>query len=178
MTNLLIQEIERKFKKSKLPQVTAGSIVKIHQKIKEGEKERIQIFEGLIIAINHGHGSSKTITVRKIIKGIGVEKIFPLNSPTIAKIEIIRVGKVRQGKLYYMRGIQGKAARLKEKMGAKKRILLNLIEADEIEKAQQEKENAAIIKASVEKNTETVLEEKTVVEEKSEQIPEEIKTEN
>ena len=128
MSHLLVQDVERKFKKANQPKLVPGAIVKVYQKIKEGEKERIQIFEGLIIAINHGLGASKTMTVRKIVEGIGVEKIFPLNSPLVDKVEVIRVGRVRRAKLFYMRGIQGKAAKLKEKLGAKKRMLLGMID--------------------------------------------------
>ncbi|MBU1151236.1 50S ribosomal protein L19 [Patescibacteria group bacterium] len=104
-----IQEIATK----KVPNVKVGNTVKVHQKIKEGDKERIQIFEGLVIAINSGHGADKTFTVRKIVEGIGVEKIFPLYSPNIAKIEITKLSKIRRAKLYYMRERSGKSARLK-----------------------------------------------------------------
>jgi large subunit ribosomal protein L19 len=87
--------------------------VKVHQKIKEGEKERVQIFEGLVIKISAGHAADSTFTVRKVVEGIGVEKIFPINSPNVAKIEVIKKSKVRRAKLYYMRELFGKAARLK-----------------------------------------------------------------
>lgn len=116
MTHLLVQKVEKKHIKAENPEIKAGYTVKVHQKIKEGEKERIQIFEGLVIAMNHGHGASKTMIVRKTVEGIGVEKIFPLNSPNIAKIEVVRIGKVRRSKLFYMRDISGKAARLREVM--------------------------------------------------------------
>ncbi len=114
MSHLIIQKIEKKQINPDVPEIKAGYTVRVHQKIKEGEKERIQIYEGLVIAVNHGHGPSKTMIVRKVVEGIGVEKIFPLNSPSLAKIEVIRIGKVRRAKLYYMRDISGKAARLKE----------------------------------------------------------------
>lgn len=116
MTNLIIQKLEEKNNKKNLPEIRPGYTVKIYQKIKEGDKQRIQVYEGLVIAVNHGHGASKTITVRKIVTGIGVEKIFPVNSPNIEKIEVIKIGKVRRAKLYYMRNVSGKAARLKEEM--------------------------------------------------------------
>jgi large subunit ribosomal protein L19 len=112
MTNLKIQEIQTKNIK-KMPALNTGMTVRVHQKIKEGEKERIQIFEGLIIKISHGHGVDKTLTVRKVVEGIGVEKIFPIHSPNIAKIEITKKSKVRRSKLYYMRERFGKSARLK-----------------------------------------------------------------
>lgn len=114
MTHLIVQKVEKKHSKADLPEIKPGYTVKVHQKIKEGEKERIQIYEGLVIAVNHGYGASKTMTVRKIVEGIGVEKIFPINSPNIAKIEVTKIGKVRRSKLYYMRDVSGKAARLKE----------------------------------------------------------------
>ena len=116
MTHLLVQNIEKKQIRQDIPDVRPGYTVKVYQKIKEGEKERIQIYEGLVIAMNHGFGVSKTMIVRKMVEGIGVEKIFPLNSPNIAKIEVVRIGKVRRSKLFYMRDISGKAARLKEVM--------------------------------------------------------------
>lgn len=100
--------------KKKVPVIQTGHTVRVHQKIKEGEKERIQIFEGLVIRVHGGHGADKTFTVRKIVEGIGVEKIFPLYSPNIQKIEVKKESKVRRAKLYYMRERAGKSARLKE----------------------------------------------------------------
>lgn len=116
MTNLLVQKVEKKQIRKDIPLIRPGYTIKVYQKIKEGEKERIQVYEGLVIAMNHGHGVSKTMIVRKMVEGIGVEKIFPINSPNIAKIEVVRIGKVRKSKLFYMREISGKAARLKEVM--------------------------------------------------------------
>lgn len=100
---------------AKLPQVNPGDTVKVHQKIKEGDKERIQIFEGVVIAQKHGKGISGTVTVRKIVDGVGVERIFPLHSPFISKMEVVASGKVRRSKLYYLRQVKGKKARLKKK---------------------------------------------------------------
>ena len=119
MTHLIVQQVEKKHIKAENPEIRPGYTVKVHQKIKEGEKERIQIYEGLVIGMNHGHGSSKTMTVRKTVEGIGVEKVFPVHSPNISKIEVIKIGKVRRSKLYHMRSISGKAARLKEVMVSK-----------------------------------------------------------
>jgi len=99
--------------KTDLPEIRPGDTVRVYQKIKEGDKERIQVFEGLVIARKHGKGITSTITVRKVISEIGVERIFPLHSPTIEKIETLRRGRVRRAKLYYLRGAKGKRARLK-----------------------------------------------------------------
>lgn len=117
MTHTLVQEVEKQFTKKDVPVLRPGYNVRIHQKIREGEKERVQIFEGLVISLNSGHGVSKMVTVRKVIEGIGVEKIFPLHSPNIVKIEIVKTSGVRRAKLYYMRGLAGKSARLRSKRG-------------------------------------------------------------
>ncbi len=101
--------------KKNLPNFRTGDTVRIHQKIKEKDKERIQPFEGLIIAKKHGRGVSGTITVRKLIQGIGIEKIYPIHSPTIEKIEILKRAKTRRAKLYWLRTARGKRARLKQK---------------------------------------------------------------
>jgi len=98
-----------------IPDVKTGDTIKVHQKIKEGDKERIQIFEGIVIARKHGKGISSTITVRKVVEGIGVERIFPAYSPAIEKIEVIKRGKTRRSKLYYLRTAKGKKAKLKRK---------------------------------------------------------------
>lgn len=96
------------------PKFRPGDTLKVHVKIREGDKERIQIFEGVCIAQRHG-GSRESFTVRKISYGVGVERVFPLHSPSVEKLEIVSSGKVRRAKLYYLRGLQGKAARLKER---------------------------------------------------------------
>lgn len=101
--------------KKELPDIRPGDTVRVHQKFKEKDKEKTQIFEGLVIAKKHGKGVSATITVRKVISGIGVEKIFPVHSPTIEKIEIVKRAKVKRAKLYYLRTAKGKKARLKRK---------------------------------------------------------------
>jgi len=114
--------------KGDLPEIKVGDIIKVHQKIKEKAadkgkgkgkeskiKERIQIFEGQVLARKHGKGVSATITVRKVIDGIGVEKIFPIHSPSIEKIEVVRGGKTRRSKLYYLRTAKGRKAKLKTK---------------------------------------------------------------
>jgi len=97
-----------------IPQFNAGDRIKIFVRVIEGDKERLQPFEGDVISIR-GEGTNKTFTVRKISSGVGVERIFPINSPKIAKIEIIKKGQVRRAKLYYLRNLSGKAARIKTK---------------------------------------------------------------
>ena len=101
--------------KSDLPELKVGDTVKVHQKIKEGNRERIQVFEGTIIAIKHS-GINKSVTVRRISYGVGVEKTFPVHSPDIAQFEVVRNGKVRRAKLYYLRDRVGKAAKVQEKL--------------------------------------------------------------
>ena len=95
-----------------LPDIRSGDTVKIHQKIKLGKQERIQVFEGIVLARKHGKGVSATITVRKEFSGIGVEKIFPLHSPTIKEIEIVKRGKVRRAKIYHIREAKGRKAKI------------------------------------------------------------------
>ena len=99
--------------KEERPNITVGDVVKVHVKIREGERERIQIFEGTIIP-RKGSGVSETFTVRRVSYGVGVEKVFPVNSPNVAKVELVRSGKVRRSKLYYLRDRVGKAAKVKE----------------------------------------------------------------
>ena len=113
MTTKMENFIKTQLKKD-LPDIRPGDTIKVHQKIKEGDKERIQVFDGLVIAKKHGKGISATITVRKVLQGVGVERIFPIHSPIINKIEIIKRGKTRRAKLYYLRTAKGKKARLKK----------------------------------------------------------------
>ena len=101
--------------KKELPVVNVGDTVRVHVLIKEGDKERIQVFEGTVIAKKHG-GVSETFTVRRIAYGVGVERVFPIHSPHVAQVELVRSGKVRRGKLYYLRDRVGKAAKVKEKI--------------------------------------------------------------
>ena len=113
MTTLLEKFNQEQLKK--LPDLRPGDTIKVHQKIKEGDKERIQIFEGIIIAKKHGKGISSMITVRKVVDGVGVERIFPIHSTAVEKIEVIGHGKVRRAKLNYLRTAKGTKARLKRK---------------------------------------------------------------
>lgn len=117
MSNLIIQELSRRNLKTDIPDFSVGDTIIVHVRIQEGGKERIQIFKGAVIA-RHGKNSSgiATFTVRKISSGIGVERVFPLHSPSIAKIEVEKRGAVRRAKLYYLRERTGKSARIKEKV--------------------------------------------------------------
>ena len=107
--------IEQGSMKAEAPVVEVGDLVKVHVKIKEGEKFRIQIFEGTVLAKKHG-GINETFTVRRVAHGCGIERVFPLHSPTVEKVEVIRNGKVRRAKLYYLRDRVGKAAKVKSKV--------------------------------------------------------------
>jgi large subunit ribosomal protein L19 len=113
MSNI-IENIEKEHMRVDIPDFQAGDTIKVHARIKEGDKERIQVFQGFVIRKRRGT-TSASFTVRKISYGVGVERIFPLHSPIIDKIEVVTKGKVRRGKLYYMRKLKGKAARIKEK---------------------------------------------------------------
>ena len=110
----ILKQIERESMRLDLPHFAAGDTVKVYVKIKEGEKERIQIFQGVVIS-KRGGGTNATFTVRKVSYGIGVERIFPLHSPIINKIEVVTRGRVRRSKIYYLRKLRGKAARIKER---------------------------------------------------------------
>ncbi len=109
-----LDTVEKKLIKRKSDEFKVGDTVKVHVIIREGDKERIQIFQGVVIA-KKGSGMRETFTVRKVSFGVGVERIFPLQSPLIRKIEVVKRGKVKRAKLYYLRDLKGKAARLKEK---------------------------------------------------------------
>ncbi len=108
-----IEAIEKQGQREDVPVFKAGDTVRVHVKVREGEKERLQVFQGVVIARKHG-GVRETITVRKISGGMGVERIFPLHSPIIDKIEVVSEGKIRRAKLYYLRELKGKKARIEE----------------------------------------------------------------
>ena len=110
-----IEKAIKQFLKKEVPDIKPGDTVRVFQKLKEKDKERVQVFEGVVIARKHGKEIGATITVRKVVGGIGVERIFPLHSPTIEKIEIVKRSKTRRAKLYYLRKAKGKRARLKRK---------------------------------------------------------------
>ena len=109
----LMKAFSQKYLKAEVPTAAVGDTVRVHIKVKEGSRERIQVFEGTVIAKKHG-GLEETITVRRVSYGVGVEKVFPLHAPSLEKIEVVRHGKVRRAKLYYLRNRVGKAAKLKE----------------------------------------------------------------
>lgn len=121
MSDLLkIVEEEYKDVRSKFPSFKAGDTINVHVKITEGNKERIQQFQGTVIQRKNPNSNGETFTVRKVSNGVGVERIFPIISPAIEKIELLREGKVRRARLFYLRGRQGKSAKIKEKIRIKK----------------------------------------------------------
>jgi large subunit ribosomal protein L19 len=109
-----LQQVELPYLKTDLPEFRSGDTVRVHVRVVEGEKERIQVFQGVVIG-RKGGGARETFAVRKISGGVAVERIFPLHSPTIAKLEVVRQGRVRRAKLYYLRSLRGKAARINER---------------------------------------------------------------
>ena len=111
----LMKAVTRQYMKEALPQMNVGDTVRVHVKIKEGTRESVQVFDGTIIARKHG-GIEESITVRRLSYGVGCEKVFPVHSPNIVKVETVRRGKVRRAKLYYLRNRLGKAAKVKEKV--------------------------------------------------------------
>lgn len=147
----------------KVPALRTGYTVIIHQKIKEGGKERIQKFQGLIIKIGSGNGVNKTFTVRGLYSGVGVEKTFPVHSPNIKKIDVIKKAKVRQSKLYYMRGLVGKAARLQEEYMREETE--SPVKAEEVPKKEEIQEAA-----EKPKETEEKVEEKKEEAKKAEKV--------
>jgi large subunit ribosomal protein L19 len=110
----MLEELEAPYLKSGVPEFRSGDTVRVHVRVVEGNKERIQVFQGVVIA-RKGGGTRETFTVRKVSGGIGVERVFPLNSPVIDRVEVVRRGRVRRAKLYYLRGLRGKAARIRER---------------------------------------------------------------
>ncbi|MGB5162203.1 MAG: 50S ribosomal protein L19 [Thermoanaerobaculia bacterium] len=109
-----LQEVEKEYLRSDLPEFRAGDTLRVHVKVSEGDKQRIQLFQGVVIA-RRGTGTGESFTVRKMSGGIGVERVFPIHSPVLDKIEVVRRGRVRRAKLYYLRGLRGKAARIEER---------------------------------------------------------------
>jgi len=117
----LMRSVQEKYLKKDIPDFRPGDTVKVYQKVKEGDKERIQIFEGVVIR-KRGTGTDATFTVRKVSYGVGIERTYPLYSPVIEKIEVVRFGKVRRARLYYLRERLGKDARIKEDLKRRKKL--------------------------------------------------------
>ncbi len=173
----IIKAIEHEQLKAKIPDLKVGNTVKVHVRIKEGNKERIQIFEGIIIKVQ-GAGVNKTFTVRKISYGVGVEKTFLIHSPLVEKVELVRVGKARRAKLFYLRDRVGKSAKTKELIGARiedKEIIIKGEEAPVEEAAKTEETVTEVVKEEPAKAEETS--EKETVEVKETPVEEAVKEE-
>ena len=181
----IIKSIEHEQLKNKIPELKVGNTVRVYVRIKEGNKERIQVFEGIIIKVQGG-GVNQTFTVRKISYGVGVEKTFLVHSPLVEKVELVRVGKARRAKLFYLRDRVGKAAKTKEQVGARIEDREIVVKEDLTEEpAQEDAENVneAPATETVEEKVEEVKETPAVEEKADESVetPEEapaIKTEN
>ena len=148
----IIKSIEHEQLKNKIPDLKVGNTVRVHQRIKEGNRERIQVFEGIIIK-KQGGGLNATFTVRKIAYGVGVEKTFLIHSPLVEKVEVVRVGKARRAKLYYLRDRVGKAAKTKELVGARIENREITVKEDLVEEPVAEETTAPEEAPAVETNT-------------------------
>ena len=176
----ILKSIEHEQLKNKIPELKIGNTVRVHVRIKEGNKERIQVFEGIIIK-KQGGGVNETFTVRRISYGVGVEKTFLVHSPRIEKVEVVRVGKARRAKLYYLRDRVGKAAKTKEKIGARietKEIIIKEEVVPGETEVVETVEDVPVVEAPVEevKAEEKPATEAPAKEEKAE-VKEEVKTE-
>ena len=149
----------------RIPQFSAGDTVRVNFRIREGERERIQAFQGVVIRLNHGKGPAANFTVRRISGGIGIERIFPLHSPLIESLEITRYGSVRRAKLYYLRGRQGRAARIKELNPAQRRRAAEAQAA-----AQARKDEAARLAAEAEAEAQAAAEAEAAAQAELEEI--------
>ena len=168
----IIKSIEHEQLKNKIPDLHIGDTVKVHARVKEGNRERIQVFEGIVIKKQNG-GLNETFTVRRVAYGVGVEKTFLIHSPLVEKVELVRVGKVRRAKLYYLRDRVGKAAKTKENVGADlKREDVVVKEEMPVEETKTKSEETTTTEAKTEA-TETVEEVKEVVEKAEEAKTEE-----
>ena len=133
-----IAQLEKQYMRDDLPEFSSGDTIRVHVRIKEGDKERIQVFQGDVIG-RRGGGTGATFTVRKMSNGIGVERIFPLNSPNVAKVERVRKGLVRRSKLYYLRELTGKSARIKEVLTTSDKKAKKAKKASKAEKPAEDK---------------------------------------
>ena len=145
----IIKSIEHEQLKNKIPDLKVGNTVRVHQRIKEGNRERIQVFEGIIIK-KQGGGLNATFTVRKIAYGVGVEKTFLIHSALVEKVEVVRVGKARRAKLYYLRDRVGKAAKTKELVGARIEDKEIVVKEDLTEEAPAEEVKAEVVETPAE----------------------------
>ena len=172
----IIKSIEHEQLKNKVPELRVGNTVKVYQRIKEGNRERIQVFEGVIIKKQNG-GLNETFTVRKISYGVGVEKTFLVHSPLVEKVELVRVGRARRAKLYYLRDRIGKAAKTKENVGARIEDKEITLKEELVEEAPVEE--ALVNEAPAEETTasETVVEEAPAVEEAKTTVEEKVEAE-
>ena len=169
----IIKSIEREQLKNRIPDLKVGDTVRVHQRIKEGNRERIQVFEGIIIK-KQGGSVNATFTVRRIAYGVGVEKTFLVHSPLVEKIEVVRVGKARRAKLYYLRDRLGKAAKTKENIGAKIETKYKDLKEETVEEPVSEETVTEEPVATEEVKTEEVKTEEAPV---AEEVKEEVKAE-
>ena len=149
----IIKSIEHEQLKNAIPDIKVGNTVRVHVKIKEGNKERIQVFEGIVIK-KQGGGVNETFTVRKISYGVGVEKTFLVHSPMVEKVEVVRVGKARRAKLYYLRDRLGKSAKTKEKVGARIETKELTIKEELVEEPAEEVKEEVVTEVATETTTE------------------------
>ena len=156
----IIKNIEAEQLKAEAPQFSVGDTVKVYGKIKEGNRERIQVFEGTVIK-KQGGSNRTTFTVRKISNGVGVEKTWPLHSPNVEKVEVVRAGKVRRAKLFYLRDRVGKSAKTKEKVGARIQTNEIVLKEEAVEAAPEEAPAVETEAPVVEETVDTVTEETT-----------------
>lgn len=154
----IIKSIEHEQLKNKIPDLHVGDTIRVHQRIKEGNRERIQVFEGIIIK-KQGGGVNATFTVRRVAYGVGVEKTFLIHSPMVEKIEVVRVGKARRAKLYYLRDRVGKAAKTKENLGARIENKEITVKEELVEEAPEEAPAVEVENPVVEEVVDTVKEE-------------------
>ena len=173
----IIKSIEHEQLKNKIPELKVGNTVKVHVRIKEGNKERIQVFEGIIIKVQGG-GVNQTFTVRKTSYGVGVEKTFLIHSPLVEKVELVRVGKARRARLFYLRDRVGKSAKTKEVVGARIENREITIKEDLVEEPAAEEVKEEVVETPVaEEVVETPVEATVAVEETAEVPVEEVKAE-
>ena len=156
----IIKSIEHEQMKNKIPELRVGNTVKVHVRVKEGNRERIQVFEGTIIKVQGG-GVNQTFTVRRIASGVGVEKTFLVHSPAVEKVEVTRVGKARRAKLFYLRDRVGKSAKTKEKVGSRIQTNEIVLKEEAVEAAPEEAPAVETEAPVVEETVDTVTEETT-----------------